>query len=56
MSYIETTKPKCLADSDEPLYYMYANGLDTHDKKPIYREIINDDMLEVAYRVYKQGE
>lgn len=48
MNYIETNKPKCLEDSDEPLYYMYANGWDTHDKKPIYHKIINDNILDVC--------
>ncbi len=50
--YIEIEKPISLKDTQHQLYYMYANGIDTHDKKPIYREIGNEDMLELAYKVY----
>lgn len=50
--YIEIEKPASLKAATQTLYYMYANGLDTHDKKPIYREIGNEDMLEIAYKIY----
>lgn len=50
--YIEIEKPASLKLSTQTLYYMYANGIDTYDKKPIYREINNEDMLEIAYKVY----
>lgn len=51
-TYIEVDKPVSLKDINYPLFYMYANGLDTHDSKPIYREVINDDVLDIAYKVY----
>lgn len=54
-TYIEVTKPTRLNDVDYPLFYMYANGLDTHDGKPIYCEIINDDVLDIAYKVYREN-
>ena len=31
---------------------MYANGIDTYNKLPIYREITTEMELEVAYKVY----
>ena len=53
-TYIEVDKPESLNDIDYPLFYMYANGLDTHDGKPIYCEIVNDDVLYIAYKVYRE--
>ncbi len=50
--YVETTKPVSLADSEQTLYYMYANGIDTYNKLPIYREITTEVELEIAYKVY----
>ncbi len=50
--YVETTKPVSLVDSEQTLYYMYANGFDTYNKLPIYREITTEVELEVAYKVY----
>lgn len=49
---VETDKPISLADSEQALYYMYANGIDTYNKLPIYREITTEMELEVAYKVY----
>lgn len=63
IEYVEIDKPSSLKDTPYQLYYMYANGFDTYDKKPIYREIGNEEMLELAYKVYikqdlklKEGE
>ncbi len=53
-TYIEVQKPASINDVDYSLFYMYANGLDTHDGKPIYCEIVNDDVLEIAYKVYRE--
>ncbi len=50
--YVETTKPVSLADSEQTLYYMYANGIDTYNKLPIYREITTEIELELSYKVY----
>lgn len=56
-NFIEIDKPKSLEEAGQTLYYMYANGIDTYDKKPIYREITTDEALYVAYKVYvKEGE
>tara|TARA_Y100000588_G_scaffold244854_1_gene259095 strand:+ start:28350 stop:28529 length:180 start_codon:yes stop_codon:yes gene_type:complete len=56
-NFIEVDKPKSLEEANKTLYYMYANGIDTYDKKPIYREITTDEALCVAYKVYvKEGE
>lgn len=45
-------KTKSLKGINEEVYYMYANGLDTHDGKPIYREVHSDEVLDIAYKVY----
>lgn len=55
--FIEIDKPKSLEEANQTLYYMYANGIDTYDKKPIYCEITTDEALYIAYKVYvKEGE
>ena len=56
MIYVETTKPKSLAESNVTLYYMYANGIDTPDNLPIFLPITNDEVLEIAYKIYKKTE
>ena len=53
-TYIETPKPASLKDVDYPLFYMYANGWDTPDGKPIYLQIGSDVVLEIAYKVYRE--
>ena len=50
--YVETTKPVALADYEQTLYYMYANGIDTYNKLPICREITTEVELELSYKVY----
>lgn len=50
--YVETNKPESLSQAEQTLYYMYANGIDTYNKLPIYREITAEVELEVAYKVY----
>ncbi|CAH9014238.1 conserved hypothetical protein [Vibrio phage 424E50-1] len=50
--YVETTKPESLSQAEQTLYYMYANGIDTYNKLPIYREITTETELEVVYKVY----
>ena len=50
--YVETNRPVSFADSEQTLYYMYANGIDTYNKLPIYREITTEVGLEIAYKVY----
>lgn len=53
-TYTEVDKPVSLNDVGYPLFYMYANGLDTHDGKPIYCEILDDYVLGIAYKVYRE--
>lgn len=53
-TYIEVPKPASLKDVDYPLFYMYANGWDTPDGKPIYLQIGSDVALEIAYKVYRE--
>ncbi|CAM0111273.1 hypothetical protein VPH5P1C_0182 [Vibrio phage 5P1c] len=48
--FIEYPKPKSLADTDVKLYYMYSNSHDTVGES--YQEITNDEVLEIAYKVY----
>jgi hypothetical protein len=50
--YEETVKPNKLSDSDVPLYYMYSNSHDTLGET--YQEITNEEVLEIAYKVYKE--
>lgn len=50
--YIETNKPKSLADATEPLYYMFSNRHDSLGES--YMEITNDEVLEISYRVYRK--
>ncbi|CAH9014175.1 conserved hypothetical protein [Vibrio phage 501E54-1] len=50
--YVETSKPASLTRTAQTLYYMYANGIDTYNKLPIYQEITTEVELEVAYKVY----
>ncbi|WNO47366.1 hypothetical protein [Vibrio phage vB_VibM_10AMN] len=35
---------------------MYANGIDTPDNLPIFLPITNDEVLEIAYKIYKKTE
>jgi len=55
-NYIQIGKPLSLSEVDHKLYWMYANGMDTWDKKPIYREVKNDEDLELCYYVYMKEE
>ncbi|CAH9014166.1 conserved hypothetical protein [Vibrio phage 249E41-1] len=48
--FIEYPKPKSLEDTDVKLYYMYSNRHDVLGES--YQEITNDEVLEIAYKVY----
>ena len=50
--YAEIPKPSTLANTNQTLYYMYANGIDTYNKLPIFREITTEVELDIAYKVY----
>tara|TARA_B100001105_G_scaffold128874_1_gene103269 strand:- start:3305 stop:3472 length:168 start_codon:yes stop_codon:yes gene_type:complete len=48
--FIEYPKPPSLANTDVKLYYMYSNQHDVLGES--YQEITNDEVLEIAYKVY----
>ena len=50
--FVETNKPKSIANATQPLYYMWANSHAFKDGIPRYLEITTDEELEIAYKVY----
>jgi hypothetical protein len=47
---VEVSKPSCLEESPEPLYYMYANKHDILGET--YKQITTDEELDIAYKVF----
>lgn len=50
--YAEVPKPTTLANTNQTLYYMYANGIGTYNKLPIFREITTEVELSIAHKIY----
>ncbi|AUR91578.1 hypothetical protein NVP1161O_136 [Vibrio phage 1.161.O._10N.261.48.C5] len=50
--YVETNKPKSIANATQPLYYLWANSHAFKDGIPRYLEITTDEELGTAYKVY----
>jgi len=50
--FVETTKPKSIAMTTQPLYYMCANSHTFKDGIPRYLEITTNEELEDACTVY----
>lgn len=47
--FVETEKPSSLSEATQTLYYLSGNR---HPSGGGYTEITNDEVLEIAYKVY----
>lgn len=52
--YTQIKKPKSIKNVKYDLYYMSSNSLDANGTS--YRKITNDEVLEIASRVYKRTQ